>query len=288
MSQMIPIAIMVSILLTVFALGLEARPKDLIGLFRQPSLLVRSILSMNVLMVIFAVAITQIFHLAPAVKIAIVALSLSPVPPALPKKEHKVGGTGSYAIGLVVAAALLSIVLVPGWLHILGSYFGFEENTGLSAIISIVLTKVLAPLVAGTLLGQFAPALAKRIVKPISILAALLLIAAVLPVLFVSRHAMWAMIGNGVLIAVVLFALAGMLIGHFMGGPDADNRSVLALATSMRHPGIALAIAGINFPEQKKTVLIVILFHLIAGAIIAAPYMRWRKRSHALAANPQA
>jgi BASS family bile acid:Na+ symporter len=279
--QLMSLAISASIILTVFALGLDAHPNDLIWLFRRPSLLVRSILSMNVLMVIFAVGITFIFHLAPAVKIAIVALAISPVPPALPKKEHKAGSNGSYGIGLVVAAALLSIILVPGWLALLGQYFEFDEHPALGKIIPIVLIKILIPLVAGTLVGKFAPKFAKQIIKPTKIVAAVLLIATVLPVLFLFRHAMFAMIGNGVLIAVVLFALMGIVLGQLLGGPDPDNRSVLALATSARHPGIAIAIAAINFPEQKKAVLVVILFHLIVGAIVAIPYLKWRKKHHA-------
>jgi BASS family bile acid:Na+ symporter len=287
-THIISLAIVASIILTVFALGLDAGPKDLFWLLQRPGLLALSILSMNVFMVIFAVALTFVFHLAPAVKIAVIALALSPVPPALPRKAQKTGGTGSYAIGLVVSAALLSVVLIPGWLELLGSYFHFEVHLALDKIIPIVLEKILAPLVAGTLVAHFAPKLAAKIVKPVSIVAAVLLIGAVLPVLFFSWHAMWAMIGNGVLIAMVLFALAGILLGHFLGGPDADIRSVLALASSARHPGIAMAIAVINFPRQKSAILIVILFHLIISAIIAIPYMKWRKRHHAaLAAKGQ-
>ena len=279
-AELIPLAISTSIILTVFALGLDAKPKDATWLFRHPGLLFRSILSMNVIMVLFAIAVAAFFNLDPAIKIAIVCLALSPVPPSLPKKEHKVGGVGSYAIGLLVAAALCSIVLVPGWLELLGSYFGFEAHLGLRKIVPIIVTKILAPLLAGMLVGQVARQLADRLVKPITIVATVLLLAAVLPVLFVSWHAMWAMVGNGVLITLALFSIVGILVGHLLGGPDPDNRSVLALATSIRHPGIALAIASLNFPEEKKAVLIVFLFHLILGSIVAIPYIKWRKSQH--------
>jgi BASS family bile acid:Na+ symporter len=58
-----------------------------------------------------------------------------------------------------------------------------------------------------------------------------------------------------------------------------DNRSVLALATSTRHPGVALAIAGSLFPDQQ-TVLSVVLWHLIVGAVVCAPYVNWRQHEH--------
>lgn len=37
---------------------------------------------------------------------------------------------------------------------------------------------------------------------------------------------------------------------HWLGRPDPDDRTALAIASSMRHPGVALAIARLNFPEE--------------------------------------
>ena len=44
-----------------------------------------------------------------------------------------------------------------------------------------------------------------------------------------------------------------------------------------RHPGIALAIAHANFPEDKN-VLPALLLYLVVGALVAAPYLRWIRR----------
>src|SRR5271155_5772318 len=112
-AELIPIALKLSVVLLVFALGLRAAWQDAFSLFRQPRLLFRSILSMNFVMLAFVVASASFFNLHPAVKIAIVALAVSPVPPLLPKKQQKAGGTASYAIGLMVAAALTAIILMP-------------------------------------------------------------------------------------------------------------------------------------------------------------------------------
>ncbi len=57
--------------------------------------------------------------------------------------------------------------------------------------------------------------------------------------------------------------------------PRAEDRGVLALATAARHPGVALAIA--NFPQQKLASAAVVLY-LVMGAILAIPYVLWRKR----------
>ena len=68
---------------------------------------------MNVVMPLVAVGLVVAFDLPLPVKIALVALAISPVPPLLPNKEATAGGRVSYAIGLLVALALFSIVIVP-------------------------------------------------------------------------------------------------------------------------------------------------------------------------------
>ena len=94
---------------------------------------------------------------------------------------------------------------------------------------------------------------------------------------------MVSMIGNGTLLALALFTIVGLAVGHWLGGDNADHRTVLALATSARHPAVALAIAGTNF-QQQRDVLAVVLLYLLVGTVVAFPYVVWRKRRHAAAA----
>ena len=92
LATLIPLALKTSIVFIVFGLALNASLDDALYLFRRPRELVRSLLSMNVIMPLFAAAIAVIFGLHPAVKIALLVLAVSPVPPILPKKEIKAGG----------------------------------------------------------------------------------------------------------------------------------------------------------------------------------------------------
>ena len=102
-----------SIVLSVFAIGLKATFADATFLFRRPEQLGRAFLSMNVLMPLIAFAVGAPFDLHPAVKIALVVIAVSPTPPVFPKQALKVGGTEAYAIGLLVAAAIVSVVIIP-------------------------------------------------------------------------------------------------------------------------------------------------------------------------------
>lgn len=284
-AELIPIAIAVSIFLTVLALGLASSFEDAIWLFRKPVLLVKSIASLNIIMVVLAVAADKLFHLNIVVGTAIIAIAISPVPPFFPKKETKVGGTDPYAVSLLVAASLFSVVLIPAWVKVLSLVFGFEAHLAFSKIVAIVFIKILLPLILGILLHRLAPDIADRSASTVSSIAMVLLVIAVLPILFTSLGPMWAMVGNGVLITVVLFSLVGLAVGHWLGGPDPKHRSLLALATSARHPGLAVTVASINFPDRKGPVLLVVLFHLIIGIIAAIPYIQWRKRMRTNAAS---
>jgi bile acid:Na+ symporter, BASS family len=278
LATLILIVMKISIFFTVFSLALKTSVNDTLYLFRRPAQLLRAMISMNVIMPLIAAFIAASFNLHPAVKIALIALAVSPVPPLLPRKATKGGGRGSYVYGLLVAAALLSIVFTPLAVHLLGVLFGRDMGISPVAIAKIVLVAVLLPLAAGIGLRRLAPATAERIAKPIALLATVLLITAVIPILFSSWQAITSLIGNGTIVAIALFVISGLLVGLMFGGPDEYDRSVLALSTSSRHPGVALAIASANFPNQRL-VLPAIMIYLIINTIVGVPYLKWRRHN---------
>jgi len=100
------------------------------------------------------------------------------------------------------------------------------------------------------------------------------------PIVFTAWPAVVSLIGNGTLAAIAVFVLVGLAAGHLLGGPNPQDRTVLALSTASRHPGVALAIAGANFPEQKL-VLAAVLLYLIGNASVALPYSAWLRNQHA-------
>jgi BASS family bile acid:Na+ symporter len=267
LQSLILFVLKISITLNVLALGLEATLADATYLFRHPLELVRVFLSMNVVMPALALALVLTFNLHPAVKIALVALAVSPVPPFFPKKALKTGGKGDYSVGLLVATALLAIVVIPITMTIFERIGGVPLQMPARSVAALVFTTVLAPLLAGIALRAVAPAFAERTAKPIGILATALLVLSVLPVVFGSIRTILSLVGDGTLLSFAGFALVGYLVGHCLGGPEPENRSVLALATASRHPAIAVAIAHANFPQQKLAVPAIVLYLLVSGIV---------------------
>jgi BASS family bile acid:Na+ symporter len=283
-AQLIPIVLQISVALVVFCVALHASPGDLSYLLRRPGLLVRSVLAMNVVMPIVAAVIAAVCNLRYELKIALIVLAVSPVPPILPTKEGKAGGGMSYAIGLLMFAALLALVAIPVTIVLIGRAFGRTVDLPMASIAQILAMSVVVPLIAGVIVRTISPSFGARFAKPISMIATVLILLGFVPVLIMSWPAIVARIGDFTLVAVVLFTLVGLGVGHLMGGPAEEDRTVLALSTASRHPGVALAIAG-AVAEDKAAVSAAVLLAFLVGTIVTVPYVKWRQRSvgHAVA-----
>jgi BASS family bile acid:Na+ symporter len=277
LQQAVVLALQVSILMTVFGFGLRTTVSDVMDLVRRPSLVGRSLVAMFVIMPIVAVALAQAFELRPSVEIALVALAISPIPPLLPGREQKAGGHASYALGLMMIAAALSIAIVPAEVDMVGRYFMRPLAMSPWAIAGIALKAAVLPLVAGMLLRAVLPDVAARITKPVGLIATVVLVAGVLALLAGTFTAVLSLVGNGTVVAMVAFVVMGLAVGHGLGGPSANDRLVLALSTASRHPAIALAIAKANFPDEPHLGATIILY-LLVSLLIGIPYQIWQKR----------
>lgn len=278
--ELLPMVLNGSLMLLVVALGLTATGADVIYLFKHPRRLLRAIVSIEVVVPLVAVLLVTTLPLAPLVKLAIVLMAVSPVPPLVPGKQFHLGGKTPYVCGLYVTIVLLSIVLVPLILAILSATF-FPRVVWVSpwAITRMVLISVLLPLGAGLVIRRLNPRLAQRAAPVVSKLANLFLAVACVPVLIVEWPLMVALIGNGTALAFAALAAAGLFAGHLLGGPDPEDRVALAVASATRHPGIAILIGKINFPNQKLAPAI--LLFLLVGLLAALPYQAWSKRQAA-------
>src|SRR4029453_16753507 len=121
---------------------------------------------------------------------------------------------------------------------------------------------------------------AERLARPIGLVASVLLVVSAVPILIGIARTVFSLTTSGAILSLGGFALAGLVIGHLLGGPEPDNRRGLALATASRHPAVALAIAHANFPAQTLAAAAVFLYLILSG-ILSAVYLSWVKRQRA-------
>lgn len=275
------LAIQASVVVTVFSFGLRATIGDLLYVVQHPGLLARSLLAIFVIMPAVAVLLVRTFDFRTSVQVTLIVLAISPLPPLLPGKESKAGGSAAYGLGLMAWLGLLSIVLIPAALKLLELYYGRELAIASRSLVKILMMTVLLPLVGGVLVRAALPRLAEKVAHPLNLAAMALLILGALALLVGAFPAVVKLIGQGTLVGMILFALAGLVTGHILALPQRENSVVLALSTACRHPAIAFAIASANFPHEPVGAAIIL--YLLVVTVVCMPYVLWNRQRKVLA-----
>jgi BASS family bile acid:Na+ symporter len=272
------IALQLSVMLIVLSIGMSATWSEAMFVFRKPALLWRSILARNVLVPLAAILMLKLFAFPLAVAITIAVLAATPVPPIVPNFLLKEGGRRCYVFGLLVSQAALAIVIVPLTIRVMSASFSVNADISPAQVAKVVSITLLVPFVGGMAIRSFTGGMS-RTSRIVEMAGAVLLVCAAIPLVFFAWSAFETLVGQGVLAglgALIVFALA---MGHLLGGPDEHDRTTLALATASAHPGVAIAIAKDNFPQDVKLVAGSVVIYLILRVVLMIPYIRWRRRS---------
>jgi predicted Na+-dependent transporter len=258
---------------------MRVAPGDLQYLLSRPSRLVRSLLVMNVLAPIIAVMVCRMFSLDGAVIVALVTLALAPVGALFSQAMLPLVAPGhaAYARGLFFASTVLSVVLTPLAVEVINVLFGEDVHVSPLAVAQVVVGSVLLPLGVGLAIGRWWPA-ARRWIPAIQKVSSLVLAGCFVAIIAVAWPRIDAVVRQGTLTAIVVFTLAGLAVGHVLGGPDEDGRTVLAFATVSRHPGVAMAVASLT---GEPLAPVGVLLAVVVSELAVVPYKLWRKRLRA-------
>ena len=171
----------------------------------------------------------------------------------------------------------MSIVVVPLAILVLGRVFEQEDRVGFVDVAKPIFITVLLPLLAGLIVAKMIPALANRGALWFSRIGIVLLLAGSVCVLVAAWPAIQSLLGGGTVVAILAIIAVAIAAGHALGGPDPHDRTALAIASAMRHPGVALAIARLQFPEETLVPAAALLYFAMA-AIGTTIYGRLRGR----------
>jgi BASS family bile acid:Na+ symporter len=280
LQDLVLVGLAVSIFLSVLTVGMRVEPADLKYLLSEPARLGRSLLAMIVLAPAVTILVCKTFSLHPAVIVALVTLSIAPVGALFSKAMLPlvVPGHAAYARGLFFATTVLSVILTPLAVEVIQWIFGGHEHVNPLMVAEVVLSSVLLPLGIGLALGRRTAA--KRWIPAIQKVSGLVLLICALVLIVGAWPLMASLVREGTLTAIVVIALLGLLAGHVLGGPDEDDRTVLAFATVSRHPGVAVAVASLT---DQKLAPVGVLLAVLVSELAVIPYKIWRKRLRAAA-----
>jgi BASS family bile acid:Na+ symporter len=271
----------VTIFSLMLAIGVNHSFRQVTYLTSRPGLLVRSLLSVVVVVPGIVGVLLWALALPPAVATGLAVLAAVPGAPLTTKRIELAGGELQYAVNLQLTLALLAVVVTPLILSVYFSAFDLviEKVAPLDVARQIARVTFL-PVIAGFLIRRFLPGAAARIGNLLRVLANILLILLVLmlAVLLAMAPDLRAMLNPGwaATLAIVLMVVFSLAAGHLLGGPTQEKRAVLAVASVARNVGLALFIAGLTDYGQKFVPTL--LTYLILGGILSVPYAVWSKR----------
>lgn len=275
-----------SLALTIFAYSMQADKEDFLFFVRERRLLLISLLSVFALAPMVAIAVIYWIEPPLIVRVAIAAMSISILPPLLPWKQLEAKGDRHYAIGLTLIVAIFAIAFVPAQADLLGRVSHNPYGVPPGEIAGYVGVIVLIPTILGMSIAYRWKAFSLKVSIPLARITGIGTLIAVAVVLLSTAKDIPDVIGTKTILAMLLFNLFALGIGHLLGGPNPDRAVVLGISSACRHPAVALTIASVNYPGEKFTAAVMLC--VAVNMLVTTPYLRWqvKKYEQRMKANP--
>jgi bile acid:Na+ symporter, BASS family len=265
---------MISTFSFMFSSGLRTHITDLKYFLSRQGLLLRSLISVDVLVPLIALVLILLIKPAKSTAIGLLLMASSPAAPMVLKKITKASGKHEFAISLHVVLAFLAIITTPVTLYILSSVSEYNLAISPMAVAKAVGFSILLPILAGAIIRWIFPALAEFMIRPLEIFSNIIsLLLAIIVLLFTYQMLLMLDITSYVVIALMI--IGAMAAGHLMARGQPDEQATLALESATRNPGLALLIASTYVSLEKA--MPVLIPYLITSTIIGFIYVRYRK-----------
>jgi BASS family bile acid:Na+ symporter len=265
---------------TMLAIGLRVRWGEVLMAAKQVQLVTLALIANFLLVPAATLGLLWLFDPEPMIGVGFLILAVCPGAPVGPLFAGIAKSDVPSAIGLMVILAGLSAILSPLFLAVLLGRFGPQNDlhVNYSAIVQTLIVTQILPLAIGLGTHERAPHLAAWIVKPLNVVANLLLLVVVVLLLatqFETLHS----IGVRGWVGMLLLLAASLGIGWICGGPRQAARATLALTTTARNAAVGLVIVATSFAGTAAATAVV-AYALVStfGALgCALIYGAWTK-----------
>ncbi|WP_406696177.1 bile acid:sodium symporter [Singulisphaera sp. Ch08] len=240
------------------SMGLQVSFEDLLASARPTRLLVMGLLANYVFVPAVTVGLLNLFRADPMVSAGFLILAVCPGAPVGPPITAIAKGNVPWAVGMMLILAGLSALATPPLLSVLLARVAPDRGLHVNAlaILQILLITQLLPLLLGLGIHHGAPKFTRLIVRPVGLLANVLLLALV-GLIAVTQYETLAAIRLRGWIGMGLLMLASLGIGWASGGPAVATRKALAATTATRNAAVGLVIAANNFAGTPAVTAVV-------------------------------
>jgi predicted Na+-dependent transporter len=263
-------AVIIFIISSMLVMGLNVTIRDLLSPFHDKKLIILSLLANFVVVPLFAFLLIYLFPLSSGLATGLVLVSIAAGAPSTPKVAEFTGGNIAYAVSLTLLMTILTIVLMPFLVPYLMEGVGMNPT---KVAVNLVIF-MLIPILAGIVMRNRVPGVAGRILPACELIsnASIGVIFLTFGILFFA-HLKDLFGGPGgleVALIAILFTVGALLIGFLMGGPDRNNRGVLAFGTGFRNITAVLVVITATYSSLDNDILLMVLMVTIFSVIIVS------------------
>jgi predicted Na+-dependent transporter len=237
------------------SLGLEVTWRQLLILLRDKGLLCRALTANLILVPLLGLALDMIFPMPLDSAIAFLLLAAAPGAPMSLRYTRNRDDDAPFAAALLFILILAAICFTP-----LIAEMILPAQTLLSVpyyrVATVALLYMVFPGLIGIVIQRWAGEETVMIRNVTFISARVFFLAWVILVTAEQSRAV-RQLGVPTLAAMVSLIIGSMIIGWLLGGPQRENRRILATGTSMRNVGLCAVIAIESFPGTKVDIAIV-------------------------------
>lgn len=288
MPQAASLVVTATIVTLMFSLGLGLKDYPFLLLRDRPAFLWRVLLGTCVLVPLAGLALVLMpLHglLSRPAWVAMALMLACPSAPLILFRVRSSGGTAELAARLQIGAALLAIVTVPLMEVIFRTGAGLRgwelADWGISPgqVAGQVLKVQVLPVVAGLLLGQWQPELARRCSRALGTLATVLLIVMMAALLLLSGRQVLPFLQQNLvaLAGMAILSALSLAIGYGLAGSDPLERRTVALVAGMRNTGLAAQLA-LTYGKGLPGLIPGLLSYVLVTVVVSTLFLRWQQR----------
>jgi BASS family bile acid:Na+ symporter len=276
-SLTLSIGLPVALCIIMLGLGLSLRLEDFVRVLARPWPVVVGLVCQVLLLPALCFALVYFSNLPPAICVGMMLLAASPGGTSAALYTHLARGDVALSITLTAVSSLLAMVSLPIIANLsLLAFFGEEGAVRLQLhqVLQIFLIAIV-PALIGAFIHKRYPAIAKRMDRPVKMLATLFLAAVVL-IALVGQWGLLVTWGATVGVVALIFNLTSFAVGYCVSLVlKIERRQAVAVAMSLGLHNAALVIAlamseyMLNNPEMAIPPAAYGLIAYVVGGLFA-------------------
>ena len=258
------LSVLVFVITSMLAMGLNLTVGQIIEPLRNARLVILALVANFILVPILANLILWVIPLDQGLATGLILMATAAGAPFLPKLAQSAKGNMAFSVGLMVLLMIVTIIYMPLVLPLLLQ--GVEVNAW--DIAKSLIFMMLIPLVIGLFIkaryesvaASLQPHMATTSTAAIAVLMVLGIV--------LNFSSIIGIIGTGGIVTILIFLIGALVMGYFMGGSDANIRSVLGLGTAQRNLSAAIVVAAQNFSDDPNVLTMILVAALVGLALL--------------------